>query len=161
MQPVLDQEAAVAYISKYASKPEVLSTSYHAALMEFCTRLPQDSPAEHAVQRLFVRMAADRDISAQEAVHLLLGDSLVGCSRSFVNLNAQVDAPHVLRDAVDVDDEDTAFQEPFFAQYVNRPVRLENVNAFEFCKRFYTSRGTKAFAFSPFVSHFLLIFGLR
>jgi hypothetical protein len=77
-----------------------------------------------------------------------------------VNLNAQVDAPHVLRDAVDVDDEDTAFQEPFFAQYVNRPVRLENVNAFDFCKRFYASRGMEAFAFSPFVSHFVLTFAL-
>ena len=147
MQPVLDREAAIAYISKYASKPEVLSASYHSALTEFCTRLPQDSPAERAVQQLFARMSADRDISAQESVHLLLGDSLVGCSRSFVNLNAQIDAPHVLREAVDVDDEDAAFQEPFFAQYANRPVHLENVNAFDFCKRFYASRGTQRFFF--------------
>ena len=69
MQPVLDQEAAIAYISKYASKPKVLSTSHHAALTNFCTHLPQDSPAEHAVQRLFTRMAANRDISTQEVVH--------------------------------------------------------------------------------------------
>jgi hypothetical protein len=42
--------------------------------------MPEDQPAENAVQRLFARMAADRDISAQEAIHLLLGEQLVGCS---------------------------------------------------------------------------------
>ena len=85
LQPVLDREAAIAYISKYVSKPEVLSTSYHTALTEFCTCLLQDSPVEHAAQWLFARMAADRDISTQKAVHLLLGDNLVGCSHSHIN----------------------------------------------------------------------------
>jgi hypothetical protein len=92
MQPVLDKKAAIKYVSKYASKPEVLSQSYRDALGDFCCCLPHDLPAEKAVQRLFAKMAADRDISAQEAVHLLLGDQLVGCSRTFVNLNANVDA---------------------------------------------------------------------
>ena len=48
------------------------------------------------MQSLFAKMAADRDISAQEAVHLLLGENLVKCSHSFVNLNADVEAPEVL-----------------------------------------------------------------
>jgi hypothetical protein len=89
MQPVLDREAALKYISKYASKPEAQSESYHAALKDFCSRLPRGLPAERAAQSLFARIAAGRDISAQEAIHLLLGDPLVGCSRGFVNLNAQ------------------------------------------------------------------------
>ena len=80
LQPVLDCNAAIKYISKYVSKPETMSDGYHDALKEFCLCLPQDLPAENAVQCLFARMAADRDISAQEAVHLLLGDKLVGCS---------------------------------------------------------------------------------
>lgn len=78
-QPVLDCKAAIIYISKYASKPETVSNGYHDALKEFCLHLPQDLPAKNAVQCLFARMA-DRDISTQEAVHLLLGDKLVGCS---------------------------------------------------------------------------------
>ena len=80
LQPVLDRAAAIKYISKYASKPETASDSYCSALTDFCSRMPEDQPAENAVQRLFARMASDRDISAQEAVHLLLGEQLVGCS---------------------------------------------------------------------------------
>ena len=132
MQPVLDREAAMKYISKYASKPEALSDSYHAALKDFCSRLPRGLPAERAVQSLFARMAADRDISAQEAVHLLLGEPLVGCSRSFVNLNAHTDAPHVLREPIDMDDDDAAFEEPFFSRYQNRPGHTAQLNAVQF-----------------------------
>jgi hypothetical protein len=148
MQPVLDREAALTYISKYASKPETLSESYHTALHDFCSRLPAGLPAENAVQRLFARMAADRDISAQEAVHLLLGDPLIGCSRSFVNLNAQTDAPLVLSDALEHDDDDAAFQEPFFASYQTRANNLDHLNAVEFCQAFNISKSMSPFMHS-------------
>lgn len=124
------------YISKYASKPEALSESYHMALNEFCSRVPARLPAKSAVQRLFARMAADRDISAQEAVHLLLGEPLVGCSRSFVNLNAQTDAPHALWNTLELDEDDPAFEASFFARYQTRPDHLVHLNAIDFCKSF-------------------------
>jgi hypothetical protein len=81
MQPVLDREAARRYISKYASKPEALSESYHTVLEDFCSRLPVAQPAQCAVERSFARMAADCDISTQEAVHLLLNLSSVAVVR--------------------------------------------------------------------------------
>jgi ATP-dependent DNA helicase PIF1 len=140
MQPVLDREAARRYISKYASKPETLSDSYHTALKEFCARLPVEQPAARAVQSLFARMAADRDISAQEAVHLLLGEPLVGCSRSFINLNGQADAARVIREPLDLDDDDDAFEEPFFAHYQIRPAYLGYLNAVQFCMEYSVSR---------------------
>ena len=71
---------------------ENLSDGYHHALDDFCTPHTSRSPAENGVQRLFARMAADRDISAQEAVHQLLG-----CSPTFVNLNADVDVRRLFR----------------------------------------------------------------
>ena len=141
LQPVLDRQAAIKYVSKYASKPEVISQSYRDALGDFCNRLPQELPAENAVRRLFAKMAADRDISAQEAVHLLLGESLVGCSRSFVNLNACVDAPHLLREQDQLDDDDCTFENTFFSRYETRPPHLEGLNAIEFCKRFDAKKG--------------------
>ena len=136
VQPVLDKKAAIKYVSKYASKPEVLSQSYRDALDDFCTRLPQDLPAEKAVQRLFAKMAADRDISAQEAVHLLLGDKLVGCSRTFVNLNANIDAPHLLKEVTNLDDDDAIFENAFYLYYEKRPPELSHLNAVQFCKMF-------------------------
>lgn len=155
LQPVLDKKAAIQYVSKYASKPEVLSQSYREALSDFCSRTPHDVPAERAVQRLFAKMAADRDISAQEAVHLLLGDKLVGCSRTFVTLNAYIDAPHLLKETVGVDDDDSVFENAFFATYEKRPVKLEQLNAVEFCKSFDAKRSLFSVNFFPI--YFFLI----
>jgi hypothetical protein len=157
LQPVLDRMAAIRYISKYASKPETVSDSYCSALVDFCSRLPEDQPAENAVQRLFARMAADRDISAQEAVHLLLGEQLIGCSRAFVNINSHVDAAHVLREEIDLDDNDPAFEDSFFAKYQNRPVELEALNAVELCRRFDLKRRASV----PFRIHLCLPLTVR
>lgn len=141
LQPVLDKKAAIKYVCKYASKPEVLSQSYRDALTDFCSRMPHDLPAEKAVSRLFARMAADRDISAQEAVHLLLGDKLVGCSRTFVNLNAYVDAPHLLKETPGLDEDDCIFETAFFDRYEKRPQTEERLSAFEFCRMFDIKNG--------------------
>lgn len=146
LQPVLDRAVAIRYISKYASKPETASESYWSALRDFCSRIPEDQPAENAVQRLFARMAADRDISTQEAVHLLLGEQLVGCSRAFVNVNAHVNAAYLLREDFGLDDEDPAFEESFFAKYQKRPIRLEGLNAVELCRRFDLRQGVSWFS---------------
>ena len=141
LQPVLDQTAAIKYVSKYASKPETLSDSYLQALTTFCNRLPCHLPAERAVQSLFAKMAADRDISTQEAVHLLLGEKLVECSCSFVNLNADVEAPEVLQDWTDLNDENAAFNEPFFQQYQTHPPQFDRLNAVEYCMQFNVHSG--------------------
>lgn len=145
LQPVLDRKAAMKYVSKYASKPESVSQSYHDALSDFCMRLPLDLPAENAVQRLFARMAADRDISAQEAVHLLLGDKLVGCSRTFVNLNANIDAPMLLRELSELDEDDAVFEDNFFSNYEKRPNGQSLLNATQFCKMFTVKKGALSF----------------
>ena len=141
LQPMLDRTVAIKYISKYASKPETPSDSYLQALTTFCNRLPRHLPAKRAVQSLFAKMAADRDISAQEAVHLLLSKNLVECSRSFVNLNTDVEAPEVLQDQTDLDNEDAAFNEPFFQQYQTRPPQFDRLNAVEYCMQFNVHSG--------------------
>lgn len=141
LQPVLDKKAAIKYVCKYASKPEVLSQSYRDALTNFCSRMPHDLPAEKAVSRLFARMAADRDISAQEAVHLLLGDKVVGCSRTFVNLNAYIDTPHLLKETPGLDEDDSVFESAFFSRYKKRAQTKEGLSAFDFCRMFDVKNG--------------------
>ena len=138
---MLDRTVAIKYISKYTSKPETPSDSYLQALTTFCNRLPHHLPVERAVQSLFAKMAADRDISTQEAVYLLLGENLVECSRSFVNLNTDVEAPEVLRDQTDLDDEDAAFNEPFFQQYQTRPPQFDCLNTVKYCMQFNAHSG--------------------
>jgi hypothetical protein len=131
----------IRYISKYASKPETVSDTYCSALTDFCSQLPEDQPAENAVRRLFARIAAGRDISAQEAVHLLLGEQLVRCSRTFININTYVDTVHLLREDIDLDDNNFTFKDTFFAKYQNRPVGLEALNAVELCRGFNLKTG--------------------
>jgi hypothetical protein len=133
LQPVLDRKAAMKYVSKYASKPETVSQD---ALSDFCMHPPLDLPAENAVQRRFAHMAADRDISAQEAVHLLLADKLVGCTRTFVSLNANIDRPILLREQGEFDDDDVVFEDNFFANYKSRADEQGLLNATEFCRMF-------------------------
>ena len=136
LQPVLDQNVAIKYVSKYASKPKVASDSYHHALSTFCHHLPQNLPAERTVQSLFAKMVSDRDISAQEAIHLLLYEKLVGCSWSFVNLNADVNARNILKDMADLDDDDVAFKDNFFRRYKTCLAEFPHLNAVEYCSLF-------------------------
>ena len=123
-------------MSKYTSKPEIASDSYHHALSTFCHQLLQNLPAERAVQSLFAKMASDHNISAQEAVHLLLCKKLVGCSCSFVNLNADIDAGNLLTDISKLDDDDIAFKKSFFQRYETRPTDFSHLNAVEYCSLF-------------------------
>ena len=60
------------WCSKYVNQPETVSNSYHAAWMAFLPFFLKNQylPAENAAKRLFAKMVADMDISAQEAVHL-------------------------------------------------------------------------------------------
>jgi hypothetical protein len=58
-------------------------------------------------------MAADRDITAQEAVHLLFADKFVGCTWMSVNLNANIDEPMLLRKQGELDDDDAVFETTF------------------------------------------------
>jgi hypothetical protein len=136
LQPVLDRTAAIKYVSKYASKPKVASDSYHQALAVFCTRLPCHLPVECTAQSLFAKMAADRNISAQEAIHLLLGKKLVECSRSFVNLNADTDAGQFLREAPDLDNDDNTFKQTFFQHYQACPTEWSDLSAVQYCTMF-------------------------
>jgi hypothetical protein len=68
LQPILNRDAAIKYISKYASEPETISSGYDHALEDSCARMPQDFHAENAV------MPADRGILTQEALYFLLGN---------------------------------------------------------------------------------------
>ena len=40
LQPSIDRDAAIKYISEYVSEPETVSDGYHHALDDFCTPAP-------------------------------------------------------------------------------------------------------------------------
>ena len=128
---------------------KVMSDLYHQALSTFCRRLPQNLPAKRTVQSLFAKMASDHDISAQEAIHLLLCEKLVGCSQSFVNLNSNIDTRNILTDTADLDNDDIVFKENFFQRYKARLTEFSHLNAVEYCSLFDVNKSERSPSHAP------------
>ena len=63
-QPVLCKHVVLKYISKYASKVEPKSESYHAILSHLAHAAPSDGPILQPIKQLLAQTVAERDISA-------------------------------------------------------------------------------------------------
>ena len=85
---VLSKQALVNYLAKYISKPEKESQSMIDLLKGLMTNSEGDETAKSILQRLYIQSCSQRDYSAQETFHLLMGLKLV-CTDgiNFVNIN--------------------------------------------------------------------------
>ena len=93
LKPILSIHAALQYISKYASKAEPQSAAFSDILNRILDESqPEDSPLA-PVQKLLLHSVAERDISAQETCHIILGIPLYHSSRQSVFLNLDKEAP--------------------------------------------------------------------
>src|SRR4051812_42853896 len=79
--------AALKYISKYASKSEPRSAAFSDMLNKILDNSNPNDSALTAFQSLLLQTVAECDISAQETCHLLLGIPLYYSSHQFVTLN--------------------------------------------------------------------------
>jgi ATP-dependent DNA helicase PIF1 len=87
IKPVLSIHAALQYISKYASKAEPKSVAFTEIFNQILNQSNQDENSLTSIQKLLLNSVAERDISAQETCHLLLGMPLYHSSRQCVSLN--------------------------------------------------------------------------
>ena len=85
--------AAIQYISKYASKSESCSAAFSVLLTRILNASNPNDSSLGVYQRLLLQTVAERDISAQETCHLLLGIPLYHSSRTFVSLNLNKETP--------------------------------------------------------------------
>lgn len=86
-----------------------------------------DKPTAIAFRKMLVDNLVDRDISAQEASHLLLKLPLSLCSRSFVTLN--VNPKHYL--CITISNTSTSTTKTFISAYMQRPENMENMSLIE------------------------------
>ncbi|KAK3907761.1 ATP-dependent DNA helicase [Frankliniella fusca] len=84
---ILSYNGFVRYISKYASKGEVKSAELLNILKKIVFNSNAGEAVKSVIQKLFMNLAVDRDYSFQEVIHLLKGQKLYQCSRTFVVLN--------------------------------------------------------------------------
>ncbi|PKK67779.1 hypothetical protein RhiirC2_663004 [Rhizophagus irregularis] len=92
LKPILSMNAALQYVSKYASKSEPRSAAFSEILNKILENSNSNDSVLAAFQGLLLQTVAERDISAQETCHLLLGIPLYHSSRKFVTLNLNRDS---------------------------------------------------------------------
>jgi hypothetical protein len=83
---VVNRDAVIAYVAKYASKGESTSSSYQDTLQKAISHLQDSDAAGVAYQKMLSPFAAERDISSQEACHILYGLALVKSSHQYRNI---------------------------------------------------------------------------
>ncbi|KAL7297052.1 hypothetical protein TKK_0009478 [Trichogramma kaykai] len=84
--PILDINAVVKYIVKYTTKSETASFSYMNVINSLCKHSDDVTSAKSCVMKLLISSVSERDYSAQEVTHLLMGWSLMKSTRNFVSL---------------------------------------------------------------------------
>jgi ATP-dependent DNA helicase PIF1 len=106
IRPVLNCDAVISYVAKYASKAESKSLSYKDLLHTAIERLDYGTAARMAYQKMLSSFVGERDISGQEVCHILFGLKLAKASCLFrkvcVNPNShqEVDLKTILWDPI-------------------------------------------------------------
>ena len=94
VQPSVTLRGVLQYLSKYASKAEKASVSYVELQSQILPHVNSRAPALSFVSRLLNKLIGERDWSAQEVSHILLGLPLQDASRQVVTLDCRPEEVH-------------------------------------------------------------------
>ncbi|XP_026448675.1 uncharacterized protein LOC113348970 [Papaver somniferum] len=141
---VTTTESVTQYIVKYAAKSEPASKNYidtSRGYIDYHWRPCRDSTS--AINRLLIKNASERDKSAQEVCHLLMGWHLQESSRRIVVLNLSETSLFYSqlrwrRDGDDGEPQGTSLS--FFGRYLERPDEFQNESLIEMAKKHYFAR---------------------
>ena len=89
--PVRSKDAAVNYISKYAAKAETRLAQLEEVIASLAPDAPADRDIQTMVNKAINQFIIERDFSAQEACHQVLGLPMVECSRVFDTITLRLD----------------------------------------------------------------------
>lgn len=132
--PVLSDNGIHRYIAKYASKCEIKSTEYLQILNSITTKTDNENEScKSTIRKLLISTCAERDYSAQEVLHFLMGHAFYRSSRDFVVLNYKHFAWNSLAGH--------QCYKSFLQYYTERPVHLESTCLFEFARDINVRKG--------------------
>jgi hypothetical protein len=135
LKPILSIHAALQYVAKYASKAEPRSLVFSDILDRILSESQPEDTLLAPVQKLLLHSVAERDISAQETCHILLGLPLYHSSRQFVFLNLDKEAPRWIlgtgesEESYSANDSGRTEKSPLKI-YWDRPTELEDFTLF-------------------------------
>ncbi|KAK3914465.1 Vacuolar membrane-associated protein iml1 [Frankliniella fusca] len=134
--PVISKKRLMAYLAKYISKSEVSAISLHDLMNGIMDRMNDENKSVRAIQRFFIKACVERDVSAQEVSHILLGLKLYSSGkRSFVIINFNNKRwCQVLSDTEN--ENDSVNGKSFIEKYKDRPAFMENVSLWDAAKKY-------------------------
>ncbi|KAE8739677.1 hypothetical protein FOCC_FOCC014815 [Frankliniella occidentalis] len=140
--PVLSKKAVVAYLTKYVTKSEVGSDTLKEICSKVCSSMVSSEKATKAIQKVLIKNCVERDISAQEVCHILMGAKLYSASgRKFVVVFTKETAwvPLECNEVSEVNNNSENREgKTFLAKYKTRPEQLCNVSLYN-CAKYYNS----------------------
>ncbi|XP_076385747.1 uncharacterized protein LOC143264100 [Megachile rotundata] len=131
VSPVTSKTALIQYVAKYTSKPENSRSESFKQLIEALVNQTDSGSSTTLIRRIMIK-AIGRDLSAQEACHLLLECSLVESSRTFVNLRTDNNI-WININEISAEESDE-LSSSHICKYRNRPNRLSHLTLFQFTR---------------------------
>ena len=119
LTPPTTEHALVDYIAKYYTKAEKKSISYSELVREILPRINSRAPLLSLTSKLINKLLTERDWSAQEICHILLGETLENGSRTVLSVDCRPEEQH--RVAINVDSEESVAGRSTFDKYKSRP----------------------------------------
>jgi hypothetical protein len=135
-QLVLSHYAVLKYITKYASKAEGRSETYHHMLTRIESTSNIDDPVSTTYHNLHLEAIVDRDISAQETFHMHQKLPHVTCSHTFTKLNV---GRKIFR-RISYDLPNCLYGSTFIDAYLIRQVFFDPVCVFDLTKHYNQAR---------------------
>lgn len=123
INPLTDKEAVERYASKYCTKAEGPSATYYQLGRSVVPHVAEGGPLLSLAGRMFNRLVAERDYSAQEVCHLLLGLPLHQDSRVVVSVDCRHYTQHTRSLNLELEAQvGSVTSENQYERYLNRPV---------------------------------------
>lgn len=134
---IASENAIINYLSKYAAKGETQSQPWRDLFSDSVSSCGSEEPAKKAFAKTLMKIVGQRDVSACEVMHLLTGDALFHCSRTFAKVRIALD------DYVQIPSEydETVVSPTLFEYYASRPSSQEEMTFKEYAISFHVSQG--------------------
>lgn len=140
VSPVLSRRALINYLAKYITKSEKQSKDLTEVLKSLMHTTDGDVKVKKIIQRLYIQSCSERDFSAQETCHLLMGTPLTKSGgRKFVTLNFRVLEPNEWVPALT--DDDTRRGKSYIQKYMERPDIFEGESLMFMAKKHVLPKG--------------------
>ena len=89
IQPIIDYNACLEYLAKYASKSEKISDVARDAFISVVENLKGTEQMRSVIQKLMIKAVGERDFSVQEVMHHILSLKLISSSFQVVNVSVE------------------------------------------------------------------------